>query len=159
MNAILSLLAKDARLTPSQLSTMTGIPEAEVSSQIDALVKAGVIKGYKTLINWDRTEENRVTALIELKVSPKRDLGFDGIAKEILSFSEVESVYLMSGGYDLAVTVVGDSFQEIAMFVARRLSPLDSVLSTATHFLLKKYKESGVSFLEEDPDERRPSLL
>ncbi|MDD3833605.1 MAG: Lrp/AsnC family transcriptional regulator [Oscillospiraceae bacterium] len=154
MDKLLKLLDENARLTNAQLAVMLGITEQEVKSQISQLERNGVIRGYKSIIDWERTDRAYVTALIELKVSPKRDLGFEEIAETIMRFDEVESVYLMSGGFDLAVIVNGQTFKDIAMFVAKRLSTLDSVLSTATHFVLRRYKDSGVIFLGEEKDER-----
>lgn len=159
MDNLLNLLNENARLTTAQLAVMLDKPEQEVAGQIAAYEKAGVIKGYKALINWEKVDENKASALIELRVMPKRDSGFDAIAKRIMQFDEVESVSLMSGGFDLAVMVHGKSMQEIAMFVARRLSPLDSVLSTATHFVLTRYKDGGVILnSDEENDERRNNL-
>lgn len=159
MDRLLTLLDENARLTPAQLAAMLNKTEEEVSEAISEYEKAGVIRGYKALINWEKVDENKASALIELRVSPKRDRGFDEIAGRIMQFEEVESVYLMSGGYDLAVKVHGRSMQEIAMFVMRRLSTLDSVLSTATHFILTRYKDGGVILNpEEERDERRSVL-
>ena len=154
MDKLLKLLDSNARLTDAQLAVMLGISEAEVREQIAALEKSGAIRAYKALIDWDKTDREYVTAFIELRVQPKPDLGFEGIARTVMEFDEVESVCLMSGGYDLSVIVTGRTFQEVAMFVAKRLSPLESVVSTATHFVLRRYKQSGVSFLGEKPDER-----
>ena len=156
---LLSLLNENARLTNAQLAVMLGKTEEEVEKEIADYQQKGIIKGYKALINWEKVDHHKTTALIELKVQPKKESGFDEIAKKIMQFSKVESVYLMSGGFDLAVMVHGDSIQDIAMFVAHRLSPIDSVNSTATHFILKKYKERGVVFEEEIKDERRMTLL
>jgi DNA-binding Lrp family transcriptional regulator len=159
MDRLLNLLDENARLSTAQLAVMLNKPESEVAEAIAAYEKAGVIRGYKALINWEKIDENKASALIELRVSPKRDRGFDEIANRIMQFEEVESVYLMSGGYDLAVKVHGRSMQEIAMFVMRRLSTLDSVLSTATHFILTRYKDGGVILnQDEDKDERRSVL-
>ena len=138
---LLSLLNENARLTNAQLAVMLGKTEEEVEKEIADYQQKGIIKGYKALINWEKVDHHKTTALIELKVQPKKESGFDEIAKKIMQFSKVESVYLMSGGFDLAVMVHGDSIQDIAMFVAKRLSPLDSVLSTATHFILTRYKD------------------
>lgn len=158
MDNLLNLLSENARLTNAQLAVMLNKSEQEVNEQIDAYEKAGIIKGYKTLVNWEKVDENKASALIELRVMPKRDSGFDAIANRIMQFDEVESVYLMSGGFDLAVMVHGKSMQEIAMFVARRLSPLDSVLSTATHFVLTRYKDGGVILNADEKDQRRDIL-
>ncbi len=154
MEKLLKLLDSNARLTNEQLATMLNISEEEVRAQIASLEKSGAIRAYKAVVDWDKTDRNCVTAIIELKVTPRRDVGFEGIAEQIMAFEEVESVYLMSGGYDLSVRVTGRSFQEIAAFVAKRLAPLESVISTATHFVLRRYKESNVMFLGENQDER-----
>lgn len=154
MEKLLNLLDNNARLTTEQLATMLGRTEQEVAEQIAALEQSGAIRGYKALIDWDRTDREYVTAIIELRVSPKRDSGFESIAESIMRLEEVESVYLMSGGYDLSVQVTGRTFQEVAMFVAKRLSSMDAVLSTATHFVLRRYKDRGVMFLDEPRDER-----
>ena len=118
-----------------------------------------IIRAYKALIDWDRTDREYVTAIIELRVTPKRDLGFEAIAETIMRFEEVESVYLMSGGYDLSVVVNGRTFQEVALFVAKRLSPLDDVLSTATHFVLRIYKREGKLYQLDEIDERECTVL
>lgn len=154
MDLLLRLLDQNARLTDAQLATMLNVSENEVRSRIAALEKSGALCAYKAVIDWEKTDRNRVTAIIELKVIPRPDVGFEEIAERISSFEEVESVYLMSGGYDLSVRVNGHSFQEIASFVSRRLATLDSVQSTATHFILRRYKESNVAFNPEQKDER-----
>lgn len=154
MDKLLKLLDTNARLSNAQLAAMLNITEDEVAHQMAALEQAGIVRAYKALIDWERTEREYVTAVIELRVTPKRDLGFETIAETIMRFDEVESVYLMSGGYDLLVTVTGRTFKDVSMFVAKRLSTLDSVLSTATHFVLRRYKESGVMFLGEEKDQR-----
>jgi DNA-binding Lrp family transcriptional regulator len=154
MEKLLSLLEKDARLTTEQLAAMLGKTSAEVESAKDAYEKEGVIKGYKALIDWDKAGRDSITALIEVKVTPQRDFGFEQVAERIEQFEEVSSVYLMSGGFDLLVMVEGASFKEVAMFVAERLAPLDNVLSTSTHFVLRRYKDKGVLFGAEQPDER-----
>ena len=154
MDKLLKLLDTNARMTDAQLAVMLGRTEKEVRAQIDAWERAGVIRAYKALIDWDRTDREYVTALIELKVTPKRDRGFEELAEQIARFDEVESIYLMSGGYDFAITVTGRTFKDVAMFVSKRLAPLDSVISTATHFVLRRYKEHDVLFLGEEKDER-----
>ncbi len=159
MDKILKLLDENARLTNDQIAVMLGMTAAAVDEAIEKYERDGVICGYKALIDWEKVDREYVVARIELKVSPKRDHGFEEIAKRIAQFHEVESVYLMSGGYDLAVTVSGKTFKEIALFVAQKLSTLDSVLSTATHFVLRKYKERGVSYMSEERDERSVTLL
>lgn len=159
MDKLLSLLEENARYTNRQLAVMLGRTEEEVEAAIEAYEKSGVIRGYKALVDWDKTGEDKIFARIEIKVTPKKDFGFEEIARTVMEFEEVESVYLMSGGYDLALTVSGKNFKEVALFVAHRLSPLDSVNSTATHFVLKKYKERGAILAEEEQDERRMTLL
>ena len=154
MDKLLKLLNTNARLTSEQMAVMLDQPEAQVEAAIAQLEKDGVVRGYKPLIDWEKTGEEVVTAIIELRIAPSKDEGFDGIAKTIMSFEEVEGLSLMSGGHDLMVTVNGRSFKDVAMFVAKRLSPLDGVLGTATHFVLKKYKERGVLFADEEQDER-----
>ena len=155
---LLSLLNENARLTNAQLAVMLGKTEEEVETEIADYQQKGIIKGYKALINWEKVDHHKTTALIELKVQPKKESGFDEIAKKIMQFSKVESVYLMSGGFDLAVMVHGDSIQDIAMFVAKRLSPLDSVLSTATNFILTRSKEGDVILTSPKEEDRRNLL-
>ncbi|MFR1802361.1 MAG: Lrp/AsnC family transcriptional regulator, partial [Faecalispora jeddahensis] len=140
MEKLLALLSENARLTPAQLAAMLDTTQEKVNEAIEQYEKQGVIKGYRALIDWEKIDQNKVTALIELKVVPKPDRGFDEVADRVMSFDEVESVYLMSGGYDLAVIVHGKSMQEVALFVMNRLAALDSVVSTATHFILTRYK-------------------
>ena len=154
MNTLLKLLDENARLTNAQLAAMLGKTEQEVAAQIAALEKNGVIRAYKAVIDWDKTDREYVTAVIELRVTPRKDLGFEAIAETIMRFEEVESVYLMSGGYDLAVHVTGRTFQDVAMFVSHRLATLDSVISTATHFVLRRYKDAGVMYVGQHKDER-----
>lgn len=154
MDKILKLLNTDARLSTEQMAVMANLTEAEVAAAIAKLEAEGVIRGYKPLIDWEKTGEEVVTAIIELNVAPSKDEGFEGIAKTIMAMDEVENLSLMSGGHDLMVSVNGRTFKEVAMFVAKRLSPLDGVLGTKTHFVLKKYKERGVLFTEEEQDER-----
>ena len=144
MEKLLRLLNANARLTDAQLAAMLDCTEEEIKKKLTALEREGIVRGYKTVIDWEKAGEEHLTALIELRVTPQPDRGFD----------EVESVYLMSGGYDLAVTVRGRSFRDIAFFVAKRLSTLDSVISTATHFVLRRYKDQGVAFTREKKDLR-----
>ena len=154
MDKLLKLLDTNARLTGEQMAVMLDMTEEEVTARLAQLEKDGVVRGYKALIDWEKTDQEYVTAIIDLQIAPSKDQGFDGIAQLIMGFDEVESVSLMSGGYDLSVTLTGRSFRDVAMFVAKRLSPLDGVLSTATHFVLKKYKERGVLFVDEEQDQR-----
>ena len=160
MDKLLKILEDNARLSNEELAVMLGEPAAEIDKKIGQFENKGIIMGYKALINWEKSESSRATAIIELKVTPKKESGFDDIAHRIMEFEEVEGVYLMSGGYDLAVFVSGKTMQDIAMFVVRRLSPIDGVLSTATHFILKKYKDGGVVF--DDPayqEDKRSNLI
>ncbi len=154
MDKLLSLIETNPRLTNAEIATMLDISEEQATQKIREYEAEGVIKGYRALIDKDNTDSQTVTALIEIKVQPKYNHGFDEIAKRIASLEEVESIYLMSGGFDLACMVTDKSFQEVAMFVAKRLSPMDGVVSTATHFILKKYKEQGVFFTEAPKDDR-----
>ena len=154
MDRLLYLLENNPRLNNSELAVMLGISEEEVAEKINLYEQTGVIKGYKALIDKDKAHAQTVTALIEIKVQPKFGHGFDDIAQRISQLDEVESIYLMSGGYDLCCMVTDKSFQEVAMFVAKRLSPLEDVVSTATHFILKKYKEQGISFGSAPKDDR-----
>lgn len=155
MDQVLKLLDENARLSAAQMAVMLNLPETEVESRIATLEKAGVVRGYKALIDWDKTDRELVTAVIDLQIAPSKDRGFDAVAETIMSFDEVEAVTLMSGGYDLSVRLTGRTFRDVAMFVAKRLAPLDGVLSTATHFVLKTYKERGVLFMEDEKDERQ----
>jgi len=154
MDKLLKLLNANARLSGEQMAVMLNMTEDEVNAAIAKLEKEGVVRGYKPLIDWEKTGEEVVTAIIELSIAPSKDEGFDGIARTIMAMDEVEGLYLMSGGHDLMVTVNGRTFKDVALFVAKRLSSLDGVLGTATHFVLKKYKERGVLFSDEEQDER-----
>jgi len=159
MDKILSIIAKNARLTNAQIAVMAGESEACVAAAIEKYEQAGIIRGYKAVVDWDKTDREYVSARIELKVIPKKGHGFDEIAKAIAEFEEVETVYLMSGSYDLALTVSGKSFKDIAMFTAHRLAQLESVTSTSTLFVLKKYKERGTIVFDNDRDLREaPSI-
>ncbi len=159
MEKLLQLLQENARYTDDQLAVMLGKSKAEVAAEIAKYEKDGIIKGYKAIYDWDKINTSYVVAFIELKVTPKRDLGFDAVARTIAQYEEVESVYLMSGGYDLSVTVAGKSFKDIALFVSQRLATLDSVVSTATHFVLSRYKEKNVVLFGEEKDERSFTIL
>jgi DNA-binding Lrp family transcriptional regulator len=143
MKKILEALEKDARLTPEQISTMTGTPVAEVKKVIKKAEEDHTILKYKTVVDWAKFGEEQVGALVEVKVVPQRNVGFDAIAERIYRFKEARSVYLASGAYDIAVLVAGNTMQEIAVFVSEKLAPLDAVQGTVTHFILKKYKEDG----------------
>ncbi len=151
---LLKLLDKNARYTNEELAVMLGMTEEEVAAEIDDLQKDGWIRGYKAVIDWEKLDTSYVSALIELKVSPQADYGFEEIAKRVMLYPEVESVYLMSGGYDLCVMVKSKTFQQVAMFVAKELSTIDAVVSTATHFILRRYKELDVILCDDQKDDR-----
>lgn len=159
MNAILQLIEKNARMTLEEIASALNMTADEVAEKLDELKKSGVIHGYRTVIDWDKTNEERVAAIIELRVSPQKNTGFDEIAEQIVGFEEVESVYLMSGGYDLSLTMHAKSFKDIAYFVSERLAPIDGVLSTATHFILHRYKDDGISFVSGKTDGRSEFIL
>ena len=159
MDNLLNLLDKNCRMKDEQLSALLGVSPAEVEGAVAAYEKSGVIRGYKAIIDWDKTDREYVIARIEIRVIPMRDHGFDEIARTIYSFDEVETCYLMSGGYDLAVTVSGKSFKDVALFVSQKLAPIDAVQSTSTHFVLKKYKERGIMLADKEKDMREVSIL
>ena len=144
MNRLLALLSESTNFSTAQLAMMLNEPEDYIKAQIREYEKSGIIVGYKALVNWEKVQDAGVTALIELKVTPKMETGFDEIAQRITEFEQVESVYLMAGAYDLAVYVRGETIQDVATFVSRKLSAMEGVISTATHFLLKRYKEGGI---------------
>ena len=150
----LTLLENDARLTPEQLSTMLDKDVGDISAMMTTYERDGVILGYKTLIDWDKTDREYVTALIELKVAPQRDRGFDRVAERIYNYPEVKSLYLMSGSFDLAVFIEGRTMKEVAYFVAQKLAPMEYIVATATHFVLRKYKDKGVVYGPCEIDER-----
>ncbi|MEG1049444.1 MAG: Lrp/AsnC family transcriptional regulator [Oscillospiraceae bacterium] len=154
MEKLLHLIETQPMLTSAQMGAMLDMTAQEVESAIEQLTKDGIIKGYRALIDWEKVSQNHVKALIELRVTPKRGRGFDELAQIISDMEEVEAVTLISGGYDLLVEIRAKSFQEIAMLVAKRLSPLDDVNGTATHFVLRPYKTAGVVFNQEGKDER-----
>ena len=159
MEKLLHLIEEQPTLTPAQMAAMLDMTEQQVADSIAQLKKDGIIKGYRALIDWDKVTQHHVKALIELRVSPKKGRGFEEIAQTVASMPEVEAVTLISGGYDLLVEIKAKSFQEIAMLVAKRLSPLDDVNGTKTNFVLRPYKVSGVPFIEEDKDERGLNFL
>ena len=154
MDKLLHLLKQNARLSNEELANMLDTTPAEIENRIEAYEKAGIIMGYSVILNEELADKDTVTAFIELKVTPQRDCGFDDLAKTIMLYDEVESVSLMSGSYDLSVTVSGKSLKTIALFVAQRLSTIEGVLSTATHFVLKRYKEKGIFIDHDVADER-----
>lgn len=151
---ILDILEKDSRISPKDIAAMLGATEEEVANTISKLEKDKVIVGYQTLINWEKTDKENVSAFIEVKVTPQRGEGFDKIAERIYRFPEVKSLYLMSGGFDLSVIIEGRTMKEVALFVGQKLAPIESVLSTSTHFVLKKYKYEGFIYEEVKKDNR-----
>ena len=154
---ILAVLEQDGRATPEEIAEMTGRSAEEVQEVIAAAERDRAIVKYKAVVNWDRVGEQEVLALVELRVTPQRDVGFDGVAKRIARFPEVRSIHLMSGDYDLSVLLAGRTMQDIASFVAMRLAALEEVQGTTTHFLLKRFKEDGV-ILDEEETARRLAL-
>lgn len=155
---ILRILEEDCRYTPAKIAVMLDRTEAEVIAAIEEMEQQGVVVKYTAIVNGERLADEVVQALIEVKVSPQKSNGFDAIAEEIYRFDEVKSCYLMSGGYDLAVFIEGKTLREVARFVSERLSTLDDVLSTSTHFILKKYKIEGVITDREDDNRLRISV-
>ena len=151
---LLDLLSQDARLSTAQLAAMTGATEEEVAEAVRHFEKKRTILGYKALVDWDKTDRESVTALIEVKITPQKGMGFDEIARQIYSHHQVESVYLMSGGFDLTVIIKDRTMREVARFVAEQLAPMENVLSTGTHFILKKYKDYGVEYDPSEKDKR-----
>lgn len=151
---ILALLEKNSRIDLSDLAAMMGTTEIAIANEIADMEAEHIICGYHTLINWDKTGQEKVTALIEVKVAPQRGLGFDAIAERVFKYNEVHALYLMSGGFDFTVIIEGKTMKEVALFVSDKLAPLESVLSTATHFVLKKYKDHGTVLYIPENDER-----
>lgn len=149
MEEILNILDKEkGNVSRAKIAQMLGMEEKE-----------NVIVGYKTIVNWDKTDKDVVVALIELRITPQRGEGFDKVAERIYKYPQVKSLYLMSGAYDLSVTIEGKSMKEVALFVAQKLAPMDSIISTATHFVLKKYKEEGIVFEDDEKDTRQVITL
>ena len=160
MEDILRILDKEqGKISRTKIAQMLGKDEKEIDDKIAELEKDNIIVGYKTIVNWDKTDRDMVTALIELRITPQRGEGFDKVAERIYKYPQVRSLYLMSGAYDLAVTIVGKSMKEVALFVAQKLAPMDSIISTATHFVLKKYKEEGIVFEDDEKDTRQVITL
>lgn len=151
---ILTFLEKNSRIDLKELAILLGSDEITIMNEISRMEEEKVICGYHTLIDWEKVSNEKVTALIEVRVTPMRGQGFDSIAKRIYNYPEVRSVYLISGAYDLLVILEGKTLKQVSGFVADKLSTLDSVLSTATHFILKKYKDHGTIFAQKSKDER-----
>ena len=151
---ILKTIEKNSRISIKELAVLLGKEEIDVANEVAAMEAEGIICGYHTLINWEQTSLEKVNALIEVRVTPQRGQGFDNIAERIYNYPEVDAVYLISGGYDLLVSLEGKSLKAISSFVSDKLSTLDSVLSTETHFVLKKYKDHGTILSKKEEDER-----
>lgn len=152
---ILNIISKNAKVTTEDLAAMLDSTPDQVEKHLKEMEEKGIICGYPALINWDKTDNEIVTALIEVKVAPQRGRGFDKVAERIYQFDEVESVYLMSGGFDLTVIIEGKSMKEVSRFVSTKLSPMDSIISTATYFVLKKYKEHGLPLTKNTNEDER----
>ena len=154
MDKLIKLLKQNARLSSSDLACMLDTTKEDIESKIETLEKSGVIRGYTAIVVEEVAAKDRITAYIELSVTPKAQVGYDEIARTIAEYKEVESISLMSGGYDLAVTVRCKNIKEVSLFVSQRLATIDGVISTSTHFFLQKYKENGILLVDESPDER-----
>ena len=159
LKEILEILQNDARATTKQISAMTGIPSAEVTKQVKQAEKDRTIIKYKAIVNWDRVEEEQVWALIEVKLTPEKDVGFDSIAERIYRFPQTRTVYLISGTYDLFVLVTAKTNHEVADFVSQKLSHIEGVHGTVTQFVLKRYKEDGEIFEGQEEVKRQPVIL
>lgn len=153
-NEILRMLEKNSKIDLHELAIMLGTDEALVLQEIEKMEQEGVICGYPTLINWDKTDMEKVSAFIEVRVTPQRGQGFEKLAERITKYPEVKALYLMSGAFDFAVFLEGKTLKEVSMFVSRKLSTLDSVAGTATHFILKKYKDHGMILIEKEESNR-----
>ena len=151
---ILNYIEKNSRVDLKELAILLGMEEADVANELAAMESEGVICGYHTIIDWDKVTEERVNGLIEVRVTPQRGKGFDEIAERIYKYPEVTACYLMSGGYDLLISIEGKTLKEISIFVSQKLSTLESILSTTTHFILKKYKDHGTIMNQNKEDER-----
>ncbi|MBR1860329.1 MAG: Lrp/AsnC family transcriptional regulator [Lachnospiraceae bacterium] len=151
---LLAIIEKNSRIDLKELAVILGVAEIDVVNTLQKMEDEGIVCGYHTMINWEKTSIEKVTALIEVRVTPQRGQGFDNIAERIYKYPEVQSVYLISGGYDLLVTLEGKTLREVSTFVSDKLSTLETVLSTATHFILKKYKDHGTILNEKPEDER-----
>ena len=151
---LLAIVEKNSRIDLKELAVILGVREVDVVNELETMEKEGIICGYHTLVNWEKTSNEKVTALIEVRVTPQRGQGFDSVAERIYRYPEVRSVYLISGGFDLMVILEGKTLREVSSFVSDKLSTLDRVLSTSTHFILKKYKDHGTIFVQKTEDER-----
>ena len=159
MEKLLKIIEEDATLTPKEIATMLSKEEGDVKEMIRALERDGVILGRRTVIDWDKTDREYVSALIEVKVMPQRDDGFDKIADKICNYPEIKGLYLMSGGFDFTVLIEGKTMKEVAFFVARKLATIEAVTATATHFVLKTYKDKGVVYADDKKEPRDSSCI
>ena len=159
MDKLLQLLSSNSKFSTAEISAMLGEPEDYIKAQIKEYESRGIIKGYQAVVNWEEVENSYVEALIELKVTPKRETGFDDMAQMCMAFEEVDSVYLMAGVYDFALIVKGETMQDVAMFVAKKLSTVDGVLSTSTHFIMRRYKDRGMNLFGADNRADERSLI
>lgn len=160
MDDILRILDKEKGVVDTdKISRMLGEPKKKVEEKLRQLENDHIIVGYKTIVNWDKTDRDVVRALIDLRVTPQRGEGFDKVAERIYKYPQVRALYLMSGAYDLSVVIEGKTMKDVALFVAQKLAPMESVVSTATHFVLKKYKEEGIVFKEDETDSRQVITL
>ena len=159
MDKLLHLLSKNSQFTDAELASMLGEPVDYIRAQIKEYESKGIIKGYQAVVDWENVETDYVEAIIELKVTPKKETGFDEMAKICMAFDEVEAVYLMAGVYDFALIVRGETMQDIGMFVAKKLSTIDSVVSTGTHFIMRRYKDKGINLFEADKQADERSLI
>ena len=159
MDKLLQLLGTNSQFSTAEIAAMLGEPEDYIAAQIKEYEKEGIIKGYQAVVNWERIDGSYVEALIELKVTPKKETGFDEMAQMCMAFEEVESVYLMAGVYDFALIVRGETMQDIAMFIAKKLSTIDGVISTGTHFIMRRYKDRGMNVFDDDAQADERSLI
>lgn len=156
---LLQLVEHNARVKIADLAVMLHATEEEIAAELDACKEENVILGYNTMINWEKTERETVTALIEIRITPQRNQGFDKIASQFYRYPQVSSCYLMSGGFDLMLIIEDSTLREVANFVSEKIAPLEGVLSTATHFILKKYKSNGTLFTQKPKDDREAIVL
>lgn len=156
---LLQLIERNARISTPELAVMLGAEEAEVSEELDKLHSENVILGYAAVVNWDMTERESVTAMIEIRITPQRNKGFDQMASQLYRYPQVTSCYLMSGGFDLMIIIEDSTLREVASFVSEKVAPIDGVVSTSTHFILKKYKTNGIVFGSKIADDRETIVL
>ncbi len=159
MDKLLKIISENSSYSTEQLALMLGEPEDYIKAQIKEYENSGIIRGYQAMVNWDQVPNSGVMAIIELKVTPQKEKGFDEIAQRVMMFEEVSSVYLMAGAYDLALIVKGETIQDVSAFVSKKLSALEGILSTATHFMLKRYKEGSVALVDVDEETDRREMI